>query len=126
MDKSGILTWIFWPLLVYEVKISTAEGFKRRVSKFLRKWLGLPRTLSNIALNGKNTMLKLPFSSLMEEFMVTRKREVLQYRESSDSKVYKAGIQVRTGRKWKAGEAVEVAEFRLRHRHGDKREGWPW
>ena len=50
-------------------------------------------------------MLKLPFSSLNEEFMVTRTREVLQYRESSDPKVSKAGIQVR---RWKAAEAVEI------------------
>ena len=49
---------------------------------FLRKWLGLPRSLSSIALYGKNNMLKLPISSLNEEVMVTRTREVLQYRES--------------------------------------------
>lgn len=45
--------------------------------------------------------------------MVTR---ALQYRESKDRKVSQAGIKVRTGRKWRAQEAVDQAESRLRHR----------
>ena len=47
---------------------------------------------------------------------MSRTREVLQYRESSDPKVSQAGIEVRTGRKWRAAEAVNAAESRLRHR----------
>ena len=42
--------------------------------------------------------------------MVTRAREVLQYRESSDPKVSQANIVIRTGSTWRAQEAV-----RLRH-----------
>ncbi|KAK0148843.1 hypothetical protein N1851_010754 [Merluccius polli] len=114
--QHGILPRILWPLLIYEVPISTIEGFERRVSRFLRKWLGLPRSLSSIALYGQNNKLKLPISSLNEEFKVGRAREVLQYRESQDPKVSQAGIEVRTGRRWRAAEAVDVAESRLRHR----------
>ncbi len=44
-----------------------------------------------------------------------RAREVLQYRDSSDSKVAKAGMEVRTGRKWKAEGAIRQAEARLDH-----------
>ena len=102
--------------MVYEVPISTVEGFEARVSRFLRRWLGLPRSLSSIALYGQKNKLKLPISSLSEEFMVTRSRELLQYRESNDPKVAQAGIEVRTGRKWRAAEAVDVAEARLRQR----------
>ena len=113
--QHGVLPRILWPLLVYEFPISTVQGFERRNSRYLRRWLGLPRSLSSIALYGHNNKLKLPISSLNEEFMVTRAREVLQYRESSDPKVSQAGIEVRTGRKWRAQEAVEQAESRLRH-----------
>jgi len=87
-----------------------------RISRFLRRWLGLPRSLSSIALYGHNNKLKLPMSSLSEEFMVTRSREVLQYRESRDPKVAQAGIEVRTGRKWRAAVTVDDAESRLRQR----------
>lgn len=113
--QHGVLPRILWPLLVYEFPITTVQGFERRISRYLRRWLGLPRSLSSIALYGHNNKLKLPISSLNEEFMVTRAREVLQYRESSDPKVSQAGIEVRTGRKWRAQEAVEQAESRLRH-----------
>ncbi|XP_073696141.1 uncharacterized protein [Garra rufa] len=114
--QHGILPRILWPLLVYEVPISTVESFEMRISRFLRRWLGLPRSLSSIALYGRNNKLKLPMSSLSEEFMVTRSREVLQYRDSSDPKVAQAGIEVRTGRKWRAAVAVDDAESRLRQK----------
>ncbi|KAJ8008617.1 hypothetical protein DPEC_G00106740 [Dallia pectoralis] len=84
--QHGILPRILWPLLIYDVPISTIEGFERRVSRFLRRWLGLPRSLSSIALNGQN------------------------------NKVSQAGIEVRTGRRWRAAEEVEVAESSLQHR----------
>lgn len=48
--------------------------------------------------------------------MVARAREVLQYRESKDPKLFQAGIEVRTGRKWRAKEAVDQAESRLCHK----------
>ncbi|XP_063050108.1 uncharacterized protein LOC134444859 [Engraulis encrasicolus] len=113
--QHGILPRLLWPLLVYNVPITTVECFERKVSSFLRKWLGLPRSLSSVALYGRNNKLELPFSSLTEEFMVTRAREVLLYRDSRDIKVSSAGIEVRTGRKWCAQEAVNQAESRLRH-----------
>lgn len=47
--------------------------------------------------------------------MVTREREVLLYRDSSDNKGSSAGMEVRTGRKWKAHEAINQAEAQLRH-----------
>ncbi|KAK0146619.1 Retrovirus-related Pol polyprotein from type-1 retrotransposable element R2 [Merluccius polli] len=59
-------------------------------------------------------LLKLPISSLNEEFMVTHAREVLQHRESSDLKVSQAGIKTTT-------EAAEKASRWLWIKRGD-----PW
>lgn len=114
--QHGILPRILWPLLVYEVTLSTVEALERKVSGYLRRWLGLPRSLCSAALYGNTTKLQLPFSSLDEEFRVSRTREAMMYRDSKDSRVAAAGIKVRTGRKWKAQEGLEVAESRLRHR----------
>ncbi|XP_028310814.1 uncharacterized protein LOC114468234 [Gouania willdenowi] len=114
--QHGILPRILWPLLVYAVPISTVESLERRVSSHLRRWLGLPKCLSSLALYGNTNKLQLPFKSLEEEFKVTRAREVVQYRDSRDPKVAKAGIKVRTGRKWRAENAVQEAEARLRQR----------
>ena len=45
--------------------------------------------------------------------MVTQEREVLLYRDSSHIKVSSAGIEMKTGRMWKAQEAVDQAESLL-------------
>lgn len=113
--QHSILPRILWPLLVYTVPI-TVEGMERKISSYLRRWLGLPRSLSSSALYGTSNILQLPISGLNEEFMVSRTREALQYRESRDPKVASAGIQVRTGRKWSAGKALVVAESWLRQK----------
>ncbi|XP_024141063.1 uncharacterized protein LOC112154399 [Oryzias melastigma] len=115
MYQHGVLPRLLWPLLIYEVPMSTVETLERTISQFLRRWLGLPRSLSSIALYGHSTMLQLPISGLSEEFKVTRARELMMYRDSSDKKVSSAGIRVKTGRKWKAQEAVNRAEARLQH-----------
>nr|XP_014269084.2 uncharacterized protein LOC106676625 [Maylandia zebra] len=114
--QHSILPRILWPLLVYTVPITTVESLERKISGFLRKWLGLPRSLTSAALYGTSNSVQLPFSGLTEEFKVARTREALQYRDSKDCKVASAGIEVRTGRKWKAEKAVEVAESRLRQK----------
>ncbi len=89
---------------------------ERKISSYLRRWLRLPCSLSSSALCGTSNILQLPISGLAEVFIVSRTREALQYRESRDPKVASAGIQVRTGRKWKADKALEVAESRLRQK----------
>ena len=96
--------------------MTTVESLERRVSSYLRKWLGLPKCLSSAALYGKTNTLQLPFKGLKEEFMVTRTREALQYRDSKDPKVATAGIEIRTGRKWDAKRELQIAEERLRHK----------
>lgn len=108
--------------------MTTVESLERKISGFLRKCLGLPRSLTSAALYGMSNILQLPFSGLTEEFMVVHTREALQYRGSRDCKVLSAGIEVRTGRKWKAGKAVEVVESRLRQKgagghRGDRQSG---
>ncbi|XP_041848076.1 uncharacterized protein LOC121644290 [Melanotaenia boesemani] len=100
----------------WSTKSLMVEGFEMRVSRFLHRWLRLPRSLSSIALYGHTNKLKLPISSLIGEFMVTQSIELLQYRESSDPKGAQAGIDLRKGCKWRASKAVGVAESRLRQR----------
>ena len=74
------------------------------------------RCLSGAALYGNSNALRLPCSSLVEEFKTTKTRELLQYAESEDPKVAAAGIQIRSGRKWSAERELQVTEERLRHR----------
>ncbi|KAI4894731.1 hypothetical protein NFI96_019371 [Prochilodus magdalenae] len=80
MYQHGLLPRPLWPLLVYDVPVTTVKGFEKKVTQYLRRWLGLPRSLSNIGLYGRKTKLQLPFNSLTEEFEAIRAREVLLYR----------------------------------------------
>lgn len=59
--QHGILPHLLWTLLIYEVPITIVEGFERKISQFLHRWLDLPQSLSNNALFGHNTKLQLPF-----------------------------------------------------------------
>ncbi|KAK7880264.1 hypothetical protein WMY93_030631 [Mugilogobius chulae] len=111
--QHGVLPRILWPLLIYEVPITTIETLERKISSHLRRWLGLPKSLSSIALYGRSNKLQLPLKSLEEEYKVSKTRVVLQYKDSEDSMVSNAGIEVKTGRKWRAEEAVQQAESRL-------------
>ena len=52
----------------------------------------------------------------MEEFKITKTRELLQYTKSEGPKVAAAGIQIRSGREWSAKRELQVAEERLRHK----------
>ncbi|XP_076080058.1 uncharacterized protein LOC143050834 [Mytilus galloprovincialis] len=53
--------------------------------------------------------------ALTEEYKVTKTRQVMTLRDSKVAKVRGAKVKIRTGRKWKAEEAVKEAETRLKH-----------
>ena len=103
----GVLPRLLWLLQVYSVPISIVEKLERNVSRFLRRWLGLPRSLNSAALYGSSNAIQLPFRGLVEEFMVSRTREIDQYKNSRDPKVL-------TGRKWSAEKELAIAEGNLR------------
>ncbi len=77
--QHGFLTRILWPLLVYEVTMSTVETLEKKISCYLRRWLGLPHSLTSAALYSRSNKLQLTISSLEEEFRVSRTREALVY-----------------------------------------------
>ena len=112
--QHAVLPRILWPLFVYNSPMTIVEAIERKINNYLRRWLGFPRSLSSAALYGSSNALQLPFKGLMEEFVVSRTREVMLYRDSKDPKVATAGIEVRTGKKWCAKKELGNAEERLR------------
>ena len=113
--QHGVLPRVLWPILVYEVPVSTVESMERKISSYLRRWLGVPRSFCSIGLYSSGSKLQLPLKALTEEYKATKVRAVMMLRDSQDQKIRDAGIEIRTGRKWKAEEAVAEAESRLRH-----------
>lgn len=97
INKSGIpvkfKVWIYqhrfrprllWPHLANEVPMTKVEGLEKTISQFLCRWFGLPGSLCSSIVYGNFNKLWLPFSSLVEEFMVTRARELMSCQVSSD------------------------------------------
>ena len=111
--QHAMLLRILWPLLLNEVANKMVEVIERIISGFLRRWLGLPKSLSSAVLYGTTNAIQLPLNSLKEEFVVIRTREALLYWDSKDAGVSRAGIVIRTGKKWSAFRELHKAEERL-------------
>ena len=106
---------VMWPLKMSEIPSSVVSKMDGLANSFIRKWLGLPRCLSDVGLFGRNS-LQLPLRSISLGYKQEKARLVLELRESTDQLVRAAGTQIRTGRKWKAPEEVDMAISRLKHR----------
>ncbi|XP_045174487.2 uncharacterized protein LOC123535800 [Mercenaria mercenaria] len=113
--QHSFLPRLVWPLMVYELPLTTVEKLEQAISKHLRRWLGLPPSFTSIGLYGHSNKLQLPINSLVEEFKVAKARLLLTLRDSKDNKISGAGIDIRTGRKWSVSHEVERAESSLKH-----------
>ncbi|KAK0145336.1 hypothetical protein N1851_015756 [Merluccius polli] len=96
------------------VPISTVENMERKVTCYLKKWLGVPQCLTTISLYGDG-VLKLPLTSLTEEFKCAKTRVQMTLHESRDPVVSNNAPNLATGRKWKPEVAVQEATAALRH-----------
>ncbi|XP_060797250.1 phosphatidylinositol-glycan biosynthesis class X protein isoform X1 [Neoarius graeffei] len=79
-----------------------------------KKWLGVPRCLTSTALYG-DCLLRLPFTSLTEEFKCAKIRLQVTLTESKDLMVSKNAPAIIAGRKWRQVQAVEEAVAALKH-----------
>ena len=92
--QHGLLPRIAWPLLLYEITVTTVEKLERTINKHLRKWLGVPPSFTSIGLYSRTSKLQLPFTSLVEEYKVGKARLVMKLKDSKDEKVRAAGVEV--------------------------------
>ena len=99
---------------IYEVSLSRIEKMESLIRKFLKKWLGVPKSLTNVTLYSSSTKLKLPTKSLVEGFELGKASLVQTLRDSVDPLVKSAQPAIMTGRKWNAKHAVETAESSLK------------
>ena len=110
----GIMPRLTWPLLMYDIPMSKIEALERIASRYLRKWLGVPPSFSAVGLYSKTSSLKLPLSSIIEEYKVGKIRGQMQLRESKDETVAKADARISGSRKWSVQKSIEDAESRVR------------
>ena len=103
------------PFTIYhDLTLTRVEKMERMISSHVRKWLGVPRCLSSVALYGQG-LLQLPLSSLTEEFKCTKVRLEMTLAETKDTVIRAAAPTLVTGRKWTAKNAVQQAKSALHH-----------
>ena len=111
--QHGLLPRLLWPLQIYEISLSRVETIQQLISKHLRRWLGVPPCFSTVGLYTTTGMLQLPLSSVVEEFKVGKARLHMMLRDSPDDVIRHVQPEVRTGIKWSAAKATQVAEASL-------------
>ena len=114
MLQNMLIPRLMWPLTIYRFPQTRVEEMERKISGKLKKWLGIPKTLSTSLLYGRSAVIQLPYSSLVEEVKVARVRTQVMLETSKDECIRNANISLDAGRKWKVTEAVEVAKSKLR------------
>ncbi|KAI8488878.1 hypothetical protein Bbelb_333960 [Branchiostoma belcheri] len=89
---------------------------ERNINTYVKKWLGVPNSLTNIAIHSRKAKLNIPVRSLVEEFKVAKVRTSMTLSNSKDPVIRNFQPDLRSGRKWRVSAAVEEAEARLRHK----------
>ena len=84
---------------MYDIPMSKIEALERIASRYLRKWLRVPPSFSAVGLYSKTSSIKLPLSSIIEEYKVGKIRGQMQLRESKDETVAKADARISGSRK---------------------------
>ena len=105
---------LMWPLSIYNVPLTTVEWLQQKITSYLKKWLKLPKSLSNHCFYSKTTKLRLPYSSLIEDFKAAKARNLVTFQESRDECIKNAGIVVDAGTKANTPAEVKEAKSRLR------------
>jgi hypothetical protein len=105
---------LMWPLKLCDILSSAVLKMDAKANNYIRKWLGLPRCLSRAALFGRNT-LRLPLKTISLGYKLEKVRLLFELKDSPDPVVKSAKVQVKTGRRWDASQALDQAITRMKH-----------
>ena len=114
MLQHMLLPRMMWPLTIYNIPMTKVSEIQKQMTSKLKKWLGLPRSLSVESLYTKSGKLQLPFSELTEEVKASKARVLVTLEESDDPCVKNAAIKVDGGTKADTPKSVKEAKTKLR------------
>lgn len=83
---------------------------ERSIGSYLRMWLGVPKTLTSVALNSSTVKLQLLHWWRSERSLKARLYMMLRDSRSADPVIRTVRPDVQTGKKWSVVEAVEEVE----------------
>ena len=112
--QNMLIPRLMWPLTIYNFPQTKVEVLHRKITAHLKKWLGIPKSLSSEMMYSRSAAFQLPYSSIIEEVKVARTRTQVMLQSSKDDCIKNAHISLDAGRKWRVTEAVEEAKSTLR------------
>ena len=84
MFQHMLLPRIMWPLTIYNIPESKVNEMQMRITGQLKRWLGLPKSLSTACMYTRSGRLQLPYSELSEEVKAAKARVYTAFEESED------------------------------------------
>ena len=114
MFQHMLLPRLMWPLTIYNIPESKVEEMQTRITGHLKRWLGVPMSLSSACMYSRSGKLQLPYTELSEEVKAAKARVYTTFEESGDPCVRGAKVKVDGGRKADTPGSVKDAKTRLR------------
>ena len=114
MVQHMLMPRLMWPLSIYNVPMTTVEHIQKLITQSLKRWLGLPKSLSTACFYSKSAKLQFPYSELTEEVKAAKARNLVTLAESKDKCIRGAKIVVDGGWKTDTSKDVEEAKSKLR------------
>ena len=105
-----LLQRISWMMMIYEIPVSWIENLEVSANGYLRKWLGVNKKLSDVALYCKDSPCPLPITSISREFKKRKATALVQLQQSQDESVSANVPVLKTGRKWRVNEEVTAVK----------------
>ena len=114
MVQHMLLPRLLWPVTIYNFPTSKVNEMQRQITAKLKKWLGIPKSLSVDCLYTRSGKLQLPYAELTEEHRAAKARLLTTLEDSADPGVSGAEVKVDGGRKENTKARVEEAKSKLR------------
>ena len=108
-----LLPRLMWPLTIYNIPETRIEEMQRQITACLKRWLGLPKSLSVECFYSRSAKLQLPYSELTEEVKAAKARIHTTFEESDDPCIQGAKVKLDEGRKADTPRRVMEAKSRL-------------
>ena len=106
------IPWIQWSLLIYEIPISHASFLEKKISNFIRKWLNIHSSTTDISLYSLISPCPLPTKSLTSILKSWKISGHLLLQDSKDLLVSSVSPSLKSGH-WKATSATQITEAEL-------------
>ena len=107
-----VIPRVQWPLLIYEVSISCALSLEKHISVYIRKWLKIHPTITNLSFYSPLSPCPLPLKPLTAVLKSSKISGHLLLRDSIDPLVSSCNPRLIVGH-WKVDKMPTIAEAEM-------------